>query len=646
MKALNKILPVILGTLALTSIGCGLNNGNNSSANGDANGDTCFDCTGSQAGFLHLDSENVAALLSVDTSSLSSSSGALTLSGAATASEEDSPLQGIDADSGEIRDSLRCFTEETGASFDANSTEGLSTDCFDSIPRIITIAECDDYVYLAFERPFIVRTEAVIDGQTVSIQDYSDPWSASSPFTSQLLRSSQKITDYHAGDRVEQTNLTPVISGLELNTWDRRRNIQFDGDCNLYVTAHTPGTGKDTLIKIAPKADENDYTEVINSNICYQGYLVTDGGDVHYTGNTSVGGDCSGDSFYRMVSSDGILTEITRGWWDYEFEPEDDGSVIFYGPDPTQSGVASWDSACLFKFDNTSGQTGNDRYTKLVNCTSDWWQYVTYGPDDSNFLTTSNDTEVERCAEQFYTYRGSNVPDKILSIDRDGDGTKEICTVSDVEYKLAGTWKCDICADSGTGYCKNSSGVLTGDTTQNACTATSGNTWSTNGECFNGITTSACTITQPSGWNLNHTWCENPGTNWSQTYSGLSCIQSDKSVDLLSSTSETVTNAWETGDKLIYNSVESGEYCLKSVSFDNTTDDGDAADGTATVTELLCGIEMYEVVQDPENDNQLLINGLHFSDNSYVFGTIDIDSGETNFNTGLTGLVDTILVVQ
>lgn len=617
----------------LLTIGCGATGGEGESGDSGDDDGTCFDCNTSEASFLHLDSEDISALLNVDSNSIQTSTSFSTRdldeSGGET---EPSPIQGID-DEGTIHDALRCFTEETGESFDSEGTTGLSTDCWDAIPRIVTLAECDDYVYLVFERPFIVRTETS-DG--TKIEDYSDPWSPSSPFTSQLLRSSTRISEYQAGDRVERTNLEGVLFGLEINTWDRRRNIQFDDDCNLYVTAHVAGTSEDVLLKIEPNAAENDYEEVINASICYERYLVAPGGDVHYTGRTAVGSDCSGDSFYRMVNDAGVLTEITRGWWDYEFEPLADGTVVFYGPDPTQDGVPSWDSACLFEFDDT--ESGDDRYTALVNCTNDWWRYINDGPG-AEFTTTANNTEQERCAEQFYTYRGSNAPDKILSIDRDGDGSDEICVVADTEHKRQGTWTCNICIDANTGHCENSSGMLTGDTTQAACIATTGNTWGTTSECYNDITTTACTITQPTGWSMNHNWCQDPGSSWSLTYSGLSCILDDKSVELLSSTEDTVTNAWVVGDRLIYSAVNGdGTYILNAVTFDQ--------DGEATTTELTSGIEMYEVAIDPTADvDRILVNGLRFSDNSYVFGHYDFASGDLTLETAFTGVVDTMLIV-
>ena len=618
---------VVSLAVCLSLVGCGAGGDGRSGGSGE---ETCFDCGVSQASFLHLDSENVAALLNVDPDTIQTSALA-TLKSVTGDDSEPSPVQGIDETSGEIRDSLRCFSEETGDSFSSDSDAGLSTDCWDQIPRIVTIAECGGYVYLVFERPFIVRT-VTPDG--LSIEDYSDPWSPSSPFTSQLLRSSVPIAGYQAGDRLERANLEGVLYTMEINTWDRRRNIQFDGSCNLYVTAHVPGTSNDVLIKIAPNAAEDAFSEVINANICYERYLVTAGGDVHYTGRTSVGTDCSGDSFYRFVSDTGVLTEITRGWWDYKFEPQEDGTVVFYGPDPTEDGVPSWDSACLFEFDDT--QSGDARYTKLVNCINDWWRYVSQGPDDE-FETTSNDTERERCTEQFYTLRGSNSPDKILSIDRDGDDTEEICVVADTEYKQAGDWKCNICVNSGSN-CENSSGMITGDTTQGTCQATSGNSWVSTNECYQDVTTSACTATQPAGWDLNNDWCEDPGSSWSQSYAALSCVLANKSVELISSTSEQVTNAWVVGSRIVYSAVEDGVYALKGVSFD--------ADGNATVSTLVSGVEMYEVAVDPTaGTDQILVNGLRFSDNSYVFGTYDFTTGELSVNSSLTGVIDTMLIV-
>lgn len=626
------ILLIIFSIAGLSGCGGAGGGGGDGSSEGSGGGeDTCFDCDASQASFLHLDSEGIGAFLSVDPDTIESSA-LSALKSQAGEETTPSPIQGLDEEDGEIRDALRCFTAETEEAFDPDSSAGLSADCWDPIPRIVTVAECGGLIYLVFERPFIVRTETP-DG--LSLEDYSDPWSPSSPFTSQLLRSSQPITDYQAGDRLERTNLEGVLYSLEINTWDRRRNIQFDGSCNLYVTAHVPGTSRDVLIRIEPDAGEDEYTEIINANICYERYLVNSNGDVHYTGRTSVGSDCGGDSFYRVVSNEGVLTEITRGWWDYEFEPRDDGTVVFYGPDPTQDGVPSWDNACLFEFDGA--KSGDARYSRKVNCINDWWRYVSEGPS-SEFRTAANDTERERCTEQFYTYRGSNAPDKILSIDRNGDGTEEICVVADTEYKKAGTWKCDICVDANTGHCENSSGVITGDISQSACTATTGNSWSTTSKCYNDVATTACTITQPSGWRLNHDWCQDPGSSWSLTYSALSCIKSDKSVELISGISETVTNSWVTGSRLIYSAVGDSEYHLKAVTFNPS--------GAASVSDLISGVEVYEVAVDPtEGVDRILVNGLRFSDNSYVFGAYDFDEGALQVDTGLTGLIETMLVV-
>ena len=381
---------------------------------------------------------------------------------------------------------------------------------------------------------------------------------------------------------------------------------------------------------------------MIGSKINYRNTLVTPKGDVHYTGETDLGGDFSGgDSFYRVVygpdacdgAKGGQLVEITRDWWNYVFEPDINDKVVFYGPDPTEDGTPNWDRACIFSFDGCLSD--DNRYKKLVSCRGDWWQYVESGPDTT---TSANDTERERCEEQFYTLRGDGVPSKIVGLDRNGDGTEEVCLDGEFHYKKKGTWKCNICIDSGTGHCENSAGMLTGDTTQATCTATSGNTWSTTGECYNDITTTACTITQPSGWKLNNDWCDDPGSSWATQYSGLACLKDDKSVELISSTSEAVANAWKVGKRLIYSAVADGEYCLNAVSFNSS--------GTATVTELTCGIELYEVAKDPaDGKDGLLVNGLRFSDNSYVFGTYDFTSGKLDLNTALTGIIDTMIIL-
>ncbi len=180
--------------------------------------------------------------------------------------------------------------------------------------------------------------------------------------------------------------------------------------------------------------------------------------------------------------------------------------------------------------------------------------------------------------------------------------------------------------------------MITGDTTQGTCQATAGNSWVSSNECYQDVTTSACTVTQPAGWDLNNDWCEDPGSSWSNSYAALSCVLANKSVELISSTSEQVTNAWVVGSRIVYSAVEDGVYSLKGVSFD--------ADGDATVSTLVSGVEMYEVAIDPTaGTDSLLVNGLRFSDNSYVFGTYDFATGELQVNSSLTGVIDTMLIV-
>jgi hypothetical protein len=558
--------------------------------------------------------------------------GALTKEGAVSASDFISP---IIAEHGGFFNALRAWYESTAdddESFgqgDTDEESGLDPDILDNLSQLSSVfVSSKKEVFLAFSQCIIYR-ETADDG--TNIDDYDDPWSCASPFTCQIFKLNEPYDEYDSTDRVKQSNLDCVNNELEINTWDYRSGqIQGDGTGNVYFWAHVPGNWKNVLLEHEVGAAINEQREVINSNICSWEYLVTDDGAVLYTGQTSTSGSCGGDSFCRMVAAGGSLIEITRDWWEYVFEPRANGHVLFYGPDPTVDGAPSWDSACLFDFD--PDLAGDDAaYDPIVSCTNNWWEYVTYGPDET---TAANDTESERCAQEFYTLQGGNSPEKILL--PTVNDAEEVCVIADVEKKVAGEWRCNICVNSGSN-CENSSGMITGDITQSTCTATTGNTWVSSNECYNDVTTSACTLgtTIPTGWDLSHNWCQDTG-DWSNSYSALACIE-DESLDVISATNETVVNGWVVNDNIYYSYVDNGTYVLKKVTFDE--------DGTATATDLIEGIEMYEVGPSG-SDEELTVNGLRFSDNSYVFGAVDIETGDTNFDTGLTGIVEAIIILD
>ena len=543
-----------------------------------------------------------------------------------------------------------------------------NSDAKGDLPPISYIASNDQGdVFVAFQHPFMYRKPP---------SDFSDPWSASSPYTCQLFRVNATISESTGED-----SLACITNSLELDTWDYRTNkIQFDSSGNAYFTAHVPQNWKNVLIKwnrsSTAEADSNgvltyptsSLSEIINANIVFRDYLVVPTGGVFYTGFTSTSGDYNDSgSFLRFRANSGALQEITSGWWDYIFQPvgvDDtllgiDASislatsvserVIFYGPDPLIATSPEWNDSCLFLYN--PNESGSARSTQVADCDIDVWNYV----NSASTLAT----EKSRCEETKYLLGGGNQPKKILISDsydssgnyiQDGsytaaDEKKEIFIVGNAYYKQAGTWLYDICVDEGA-HCVDSSGVpdYTNRNDQTACENASG-TWSDGNDCYNQLSSSTLYTSLTTGaassdanWRINGQWCQAPGGDWRQTYSGLAKVNytnsTTKSITLLSSTDEIVKNGWAVSNRLYYVAFNStdGKYYLKEV--------GDS-------TAILTGYEVYEIFKHPTDSTKLYFNGLRFSDNSYVMGSFNPDEGESSLSveTGITGQIETLVVI-
>lgn len=516
------------------------------------------------------------------------------------------------------------------------------------LPRLsfVAVSPIGD-VFLAFEHSFIFRET---DDDGVDIAGYSDPWSPSSPYTCQLFVADKKIHEFTAADRENPPGFTCVTHQLELNVWDSRASmIQFDDAGNAYFSAHVPGNWKNVLIRF--DATDTSLAEVINANICYRDFLITGGGGILYTGITSTDGECNGDSFLRYRTPSGELQEITQGWWDYRFAPiergEHAGEILFYGPDPRQAAVPDWNDACLYRFNPEA--SGDSRATQLVDCEIDIWSYV-------EFAETSEEKH-DRCLESRPLLGGGNQPQRIFLSDsytRDpttgdlsyggGDDVDEVYVVSDVYHKVAGEWRCNICvepdsSDPTQGHCVDGVGQLTTDTVEAVCLS-AGNTWFDEFQpnCFNDSTGAICAASLPGHFRKYGEWCQSPGNDWLETFSGLARVESAAattgSVAMLSSVDEVVTNAWSLDDRLVYSSFNAplGRYELREV-------DGDSS------RLLLDGIEVYELIVDPRDDSRWFLNGLRFSDNAYIIGTLDPSTGELDVETGVTGQIETIVII-
>ncbi|OGQ21523.1 MAG: hypothetical protein A3I05_03205 [Deltaproteobacteria bacterium RIFCSPLOWO2_02_FULL_44_10] len=506
-----------------------------------------------------------------------------------------------------------------------SATEGQLAD----LPKLSIIAVAGNYGLLVFEHPFIYTETA----NGVSIANYKDPWSPSSPFTCQV---------YLVSLDEENAALKCVTNQLEFNTWDSSpKSVQKDSNNRFYFPMHVPGNWKDVLLRYDPASDQ--VTEVINANICFREFTVTPDGAVLHTGITSTSSKCDGESSLYIVTTDGERQVISRGWWDFTFKAIENGThsgkVLLYGPDPLQATLPEWDDACLYRYNPDA--SGSSRSTEIADCSIDVWRYI---ESDIDGNANSKATQRTRCEETKSMIGGNNKPKKILLADTDSDNVEEIYLVGAILDKKAGTWTCDICVDNGTGSCTKD-GELQEHITQNACTS-AGGTWSTSGGCYNGVTTSACTITIPGGWDLNHEWCEDPGSNWRSSYNALAHVNYDdddpdaRSITRLSNDNLSVDNCW-TIDNIIY--------CSAFNATDGAFEFHKMGNTKTNNTELLNGYEMYEVIKDPRDESKLFFSALRESDNQYVTGTLNPTASDVadsvSTESGITGQIETIVVL-
>lgn len=569
---------------------------------------------------MTADLSDAQALFSVQTqdSAITSESAPVAADIAAVTISDQSPLMAVTPQG--LKNALYAYTQ---------SNENVLS----SLPRLsfVAVSPIGD-VYLAFERAFVyTNSVAGYDFAT-----YSDVGSASSPFTCQIFKVNKRINEFTAEDVASPPGLTCITSSLELDTWDfRASRIQFDDAGNAYFSAHVPNNWKNVLIKY--NASNGSLSEEINANICFRDFMITGAGGILYTGITSTSGDCSGgDSFLRYRTPSGELQEITRGWWDYTFAAIESGQysgqLLFFGPDPTIARTPDWDDSCLFRFD-PSAEAGQ-RSTQIADCDIDVWQYVNQAAEAD---------KPTRCVETKNMMGGGNQPEKILLVDSNGDGEPEVHVVGNIHAKRAGDWLCDLSFDAGTnGPCTDADNVVQDHTTQAACEAVQGNTWQTNQNWWTNVSSVVCTADLPNGWNRSNTHCEQPGGDWTYTYASMARVNDDANttIDILSNTSrETVSNGWVINGRRFYAAFDTTAGAFTLIEVDETNGN----------SELLSGIEVYELFQDPRDSTKLFLNGLRFSDNAYIMGTFNPDA-ESPASTlaveeGVTGQIETLVIV-
>lgn len=571
--------------------------------------------------------------------------------------------------------------------------------CKPKLPAVKTIAiSPSKEIYLHFERAFVYK--APEDG------DWSDAWEASSGLMCQIFKvKGGTIEDLIANPPADAGNLECLDNLHFVDSWQAQRNsvFQFDSDSNVYYPGSIPnGNGKMVVYK---RTADGKVTEMINSNICVQDFLVTKSGGIFYTGSSNCqnGSGGSGGGFFRYVSPSSSIIEIARDWWNFVFEPSASATgdkAVFFGPDPTSSKTASWDSACLFNFDPNGGSNASDRITPAITCGADIWSWInmTRAADVTAFgtgYTNGNQSPTtewinefkSRCESSGQVFAGGG--SQISSIKQTTAG--EVYVIGQVRKKKEGELTCGLnikgshCVLKGIPYlygdatygsestCQNAGGTWTEEgwcadstkSTRSACVAAS--TWTFRDVNYNNVASALCGVTSGSNILANNAFfsetvaatngtpnptpkytrgwmnCQVKSTdgstnnyNWTDEYKGLAKVNS---------TSKTLSLLSGTDEQAI-NLWLVGDQPYFS-SYNTTTGKYylKKYENNAAVT-IAENFEAYNLSASGET-GKLYYDGLDFGTNAYSFGTMLEASPYTRtIKTGLTGTVKTIVILS
>lgn len=669
----HRIKSIFLGLLLSVPIACNNNHDEGNKFN-------CEQCGGQAPAGFALDLSGAASLILVEKSQNSSGSSKTGRvlqvdkvrdgDDSGSDSSDDAGLVKIDSE-GDISTALVEALPEGADSQEDLGGMGPAQER----PRISAVgfAPTGD-VYVLFERSFLYRM--VDDPQA------KDIWSPSSPYTCQIFRSVNTLDQLSTAslDDTPLTNLECVSNQHEVATWRNGPVMQFDESGNLYFTGHLAGTNNDIFYQYNPISKQ--LSEKVNANICYHNVEVTARGSVFYTGTSKNNDECSGTSFFRYISSENRLIEISRGWWNFAYESEvdpehpDSERILFYGPDPdTSTGLPGWDTACLYRYD-PSIEDPSERATRIAKCVNNIWGWIDASEfEDSHSQTPSLETRLEkreRCEADGQVFLGG------ASIDQLGqDSNGRIFLSGQVQRKIGGTHNCSIrvsvdhcsshdpehsdetsCHTAGYiwievgGWCAVPGGAnVTGatDSAENcAANVDPPGTWTPNSYWYNDVQTSACITAQDSeeitedfdnrgaihapGWEVYGSYCQQPSNangNWTSTIQGFGYVDTESAstdgehlVRLLSNSDEQVIQFWiieqDGVEHQFYSSFKTGEYLLNAVV--ETEVDDEVVISSKT---LLQGYEVYNLLADPVDPSRLMFDALYFDTNTYRFGTID-----------------------
>lgn len=464
----------------------------------------------------------------------------------------DAVLQKIDEATGEIKDALtQEVPEEEQNAYNPNQ----------KLPKITTIAVSPTReIFIHFERSFIYR-DANPD---------EDPWNPSNGYQCQIFKVKGGTVADLLANAPSQNNLLCIDNTHFIDQWRSFNNgaLQFDSSGNIYYPGSIPNTPKMVVYKRA--SDGTNPQEIINANICVQDFLTTQSGGVFYTGQTcqndNHGG--GGGGFFRYVApgSDGSIIEIARDWWNFIFDAAvsetNTDTAVFFGPDPRDSSTASWDSACLFKFD-PSLDDPSTRISEVITCGNNIWDWMDmrrsvdvtdYGEGYNNYTGTDNNFAPtlawrkeykRRCTTSDEVFAGGG--SQISAIEQDSSGTTYV--IGNIRKKIAGNLRCTVemrgphCTIDGMPKVANSSGTTY---TSTSCSSDAG-TWVNKGRCSDGSTDAAC-IEHSRTWTPG--FCSNPDyITKSECEAAVGCWDNwNQNQSDCTSASQTWNNyVWQTG---------------------------------------------------------------------------------------------------
>jgi hypothetical protein len=514
------------------------------------------------------------------------------------------------------------------------------------------------------------------------------------------------IEDLIANPPADAGNLECLDNLHFVDSWQAQRNsvFQFDDQSNVYYPGSIPnGNGKMVVYK---RTADGKVTEMINSNICVQDFLVTKAGGIFYTGSSNCqnGSGGNGGGFFRYVSTTSSIIEIARDWWNFVFEPSagmTGDKAVFFGPDPTSSKTASWDNACLFNFDPAGGDTASQRITPAITCGADIWSWIkmtraadvtAYGSGYTNGNSAPTNAWISefktRCESSGQVFAGGG--SQISSIKQTSNG--EVYVIGQVRKKKEGELTCGLnikgshCLLKGIPY-------LYGHTTYGAeasCQSASG-TWTEEGFCSN-----STHATRLAYVNASQTWSYRD-TNYNNVPSALCGVTTDANMIASNSFHSTSVEAssgtpipnpkysrgWmncqvKSTDGSSNNFNWTDEYkglaqvnsTTKTLAFLSGSDEQainlwlvrdqpyfssfNTSDGkyylkkyeNGSAVAVASNFEAYNLSASGE-DGKLYYDGLDFGTNSYSFGTMLVASPYTRtIKTGLTGTVKTIVILS